>query len=134
LLIFARLKFFSFFWWGDIRRISPQCARASRLLVASSCAAVRRYSLNFAPGVVQNLFQVGRNSSVAHQLSKTPPTYFWTSDAISTHQEQFADRRALQAEREGASVKNRKPHGRRIANNWQLIIKERARRIGACGD
>src|SRR5688572_17620423 len=60
LLLFAPLNFFLFF--------------------------VGRNSLNFAPGVVQNCLQVGRNSSGTSrqvcQMSKIPPTYFWTSDAI----------------------------------------------------
>jgi hypothetical protein len=33
---FRPSQFFSFFTWGEIRRISPQRARASRLLLAIS--------------------------------------------------------------------------------------------------
>jgi hypothetical protein len=53
-LNFAPLKLFSFFMWGEIRRVSPHGARASPLWLASSCVVVRRNCLNFAPGVGQN--------------------------------------------------------------------------------
>jgi hypothetical protein len=117
-MIFVPLKFFSFFSWGETRRVSPHLARASCFLVAGWRVRVGRNWLSFAQGVGQNSLQVGRYSvkqaggqahfaprtahdhrgdgarpvprwgeirralEAPHQLSKTPPTYFWTTDAI----------------------------------------------------
>jgi len=47
---FRLTEIFSFFWWGEIRRISPQRGSASGLVTWGSGVAVRRNGLNFASG------------------------------------------------------------------------------------
>jgi hypothetical protein len=50
-LVIRLTYFFSFFWWGVIRSISPRLVVASHCMALSSKPRVGRYSLGFAPGV-----------------------------------------------------------------------------------
>jgi hypothetical protein len=47
---FCLTKKFFLFMWGEISRVSPHLARASRLRLTGWRAAVRRQGLNFASG------------------------------------------------------------------------------------
>jgi hypothetical protein len=68
-LDFCLPEYFFFFWWSETRRVSLHLARASCLWLTGWRTRVGRNCLNFAPGVVQNWFRVGRNSSARRLTS-----------------------------------------------------------------
>jgi hypothetical protein len=126
-LIFAPTKFFSFFSWGEIRRISPHLARASRMLVASSCVAVGRNGRNFAPGVGQNSLRVGRNERRARS---------------EEHGANSGGRAAMRTgSREPAKMRKTPPRGfahLRVMRPWQVcpatpVRRAQVRIILGCG-
>ena len=99
--------------------------------------SVGRYCLDFASGVRQNSFQVRRSRSKERlseprmrvseklayvgQMSKTPPTYFWTSDANLDKRGNCA-RVVLAA---ASATPNIRKFEAIVSNKHQLVLKHR---------
>jgi hypothetical protein len=116
-MTFAPAKFFSFFSWSEIRRISLHRARASHLLAGSWHVAVGRNGLSFAAGGGAKLSPGGaklvRRFVMPHQLLKTPPHIFGQLMQLGHTHVSIARGRALVAQRssfQAPPVSSRRAH------------------------